>query len=84
MIDTKYFEDIAKKISDKLPKGLSNTKEDMEKTIKSILHTAFSKLDLVQREEFDAQVKVLDKLRSRIDLLEQKVTCPTTNNKKKS
>lgn len=81
---TEHLKSIANKISNKLPKGLSNTKEDMEKTIKSILQDGFSKLHLVQREEFETQVKLLETLRTRVDQLEKKIADLSAGNKKKS
>lgn len=67
------FEDIAKKICGKFPKGVSHAKDDLEKTVKSVLQSTFAKLNLVTREEFDSQVKLLAKLRKRVDVLEEEV-----------
>lgn len=45
--------------------------KDMEKNIKTIISSVFSKLDLVTREEFDTQQKVLLKTREKLEELEK-------------
>jgi len=74
MIDPKKFEELAKKICDKLPKGFSDAKSDMQATVKSVLQTTFDKLDLVTRKEFEVQIKLLNKCRERIKNLEDKLS----------
>lgn len=72
MFDSKFFEDIAKKLSDVLPESMHGMRKDLQKNFRSILQGAFSKLDLVTREEFDVQVKVLNKTRLKLeDLIDQ-------------
>lgn len=77
MIDPKKcqaaIDEITKKLCDALPDSLKNAKADLEKTFHSILQTGFAKLDLVTRDEFDVQAKVLAKTRSKIDALEAAV-----------
>jgi len=76
MIDSKTIEDAAKKICDKLPGGLKNAKSEFEANVKNILHATFSKLDLVTREEFDQQVKVLKRCDKKIKELEEQLKKP--------
>ncbi|MCW8992652.1 MAG: accessory factor UbiK family protein, partial [Gammaproteobacteria bacterium] len=57
-----------------LPPGASVMKEDLEKNIRSVLHAAFSKMDLVTREEFEVQAQVLQRTRERLEALEKQVT----------
>jgi len=45
-------------------------KENIKESITSVLHD----MDVVTREEFEAQQKVLQKTRKKIDQLEQKLT----------
>ena len=47
---------------------------DMEKNARAMLGSLFARLDLVTREEFDAQMAVLAKARLRIVELEARVT----------
>ncbi len=44
---------------------------DLEGNLKAILHASFEKLDLVTREEFDIQQKVLLNTRNKLEELEQ-------------
>ncbi|MES2819125.1 MAG: accessory factor UbiK family protein [Pseudomonadota bacterium] len=46
---------------------------EFETQFKALLQSGFSKLDLVSREEFDSQMAVLARTRSRLEALEAKV-----------
>lgn len=59
---------IAEKTSQLLPN--ESTREELQRTVQLLVQNALSRLDLVTREEFDAQAAVLQKTRSKIDLLE--------------
>ncbi|GFO72201.1 uncharacterized protein BJAS_P2239 [Bathymodiolus japonicus methanotrophic gill symbiont] len=73
MFDPQSIDDIASRLSDAIPPGLSNLKEDMEKNFRAILQSALGKMDLVTREEFEVQKGVLAKTRSKLEDLEQRV-----------
>jgi hypothetical protein len=51
----------------------SNPARDLEKNARAVLTTAFARLDLVTREEFDVQSEVLARARTRVAELEAKV-----------
>ena len=72
-MDPKFFEDIAKKLNEAVPPGLKELKNDLEKNFKNILQSGFSKLDLVTREEFDVQVRVLARTRAKLTELEKQL-----------
>jgi len=46
---------------------------DLQKNLKALLSQQFARLELVTREEFDTQVKVLAHARSRIEELERRL-----------
>ena len=46
---------------------------EIEAQLKALLQSAFSKLDLVSRDEFDSQMTVLARTRTRLESLEAKV-----------
>ncbi|MGC1854415.1 MAG: accessory factor UbiK family protein [Candidatus Aquirickettsiella sp.] len=73
MFDTKFIDDTVKRLSESLPPGLSKFKKDLEKNFRAILQNMFAKFDLVTREEFDTQKKVLAKTRIKITALEKQV-----------
>jgi len=74
MFDTKSIDDIANRLADAVPPGLSGLKQDMEKNFHAVLQSALGKLDLVTREEFEVQKAVLAKTRSKLEDLEKRVT----------
>lgn len=73
MLDSKIVDDLVKRLADAMPEGLRDAKKDMEKNFRSIIQGAFAKLDLVTREEFDVQKKVLARTREKLDELAQKI-----------
>lgn len=73
MFNMKFIDDTVKKLTESLPPGLNKFKKDLEKNFRAILQSMFAKLDLVTREEFDVQKKVLSKTRAKINALEKQV-----------
>jgi len=49
-------------------------KAEIESQFKALLQGALSKLDVVSREEFDAQMAVLARTRARLEALELRLT----------
>ena len=73
MIDPKIFDDLARRLSESVPTGVKQLQADFEKNARATLQAAFAKMDLVTREEFDVQQKVLARTRQRLEALEQQV-----------
>ncbi|MGE9547869.1 accessory factor UbiK family protein [Snodgrassella alvi] len=70
MLSKKFFDDISEKLGD----TISNSPiKDMEKNVKSMLGSAFNRMDLITREEFDIQQQVLLKTREKLAELESRV-----------
>jgi len=74
MIDAKLIDDLAHRLSAAVPPGVRNVQADLEKNLRATLQAALSKLDLVTREEFDVQTKVLARTRAKLEALEKVVT----------
>lgn len=74
MIEPKKLNDIVQGVINKLPPAVKNMPEDTEKLIREALSQGFSKMDLVTREEFDVQMKVLLRTREKLEILEKRVT----------
>jgi BMFP domain-containing protein YqiC len=72
-MNTKIFTQLAEKLSDILPVDLKAAKIDIQKHFREILQAQFAKLDLVTREEFDVQAKVLLRTRLKLEELEKQV-----------
>lgn len=73
MIDKEKIDNIASAFFNSLPAGLQTMQKDAEKNVRAAMHTTFSKLDLVTREEFDVQASVLARTRSKLEALEKQV-----------
>ncbi|MDF2529494.1 MAG: yqiC [Gammaproteobacteria bacterium] len=73
MINSKIFDDMANKFISSLPPYMLNFKDELQRDFKSVLQSSFSKLDLVTREEFDVQTKVLARTREKLEALEKKL-----------
>ena len=73
MLDSKIIEDLARQISAGIPTGVKAMQADVEKNIPTLLQGALAKLDLVTREEFDVQTRVLARTREKLEQLEQVV-----------
>lgn len=73
MIDPKKIEQIARQVQDSLPKGVREFGEDVEKKVRQVLQAQLTRLDLVNREEFDVQTQVLLRTREKLALLEQRL-----------
>ena len=66
MLDPKMFEDFTQRVSGLIA---NSPAADIEKNVRSMMSSFFSKLDLVTREEFDTQANVLARTRQLVDQL---------------
>jgi hypothetical protein len=73
MLDSKFIDDLARQISDRIPGGIKGAQQDLEKNIHTLLQASFARLDLVTREEFDTQSRVLARTREILEQLEKTV-----------
>jgi len=73
MIDLGKIDDIVSKLSDSLPPGAERLREDLETRFRAVLKTAFGKMDLVTREEFDIQKSVLERATVKLAALQRQL-----------
>ena len=73
MIDPKKIEEMASKIHAALPPGIKSLGEEVDKKVKQVLQAQLNKLDMVSREEFEVQTKVLLRTRERLVELENRL-----------
>ncbi len=52
----------------------ANPAKDLERNFRAMLSSAFARLDLVSREEYDVQAQVLARTREKLVALEARVT----------
>jgi BMFP domain-containing protein YqiC len=67
------IDEIARRLFESVPPAVRTMQQDLERNFRSVLRTSLGKLDLVTREEFDVQVKVLERTRAKIDALEARL-----------
>ncbi len=74
MIKTELLDEMAERLSATLPSGLKQFQTEMEKNFRAVMQGAFSKMDLVSREEFDVQSAVLARTRNKLEKMEKQVS----------
>jgi BMFP domain-containing protein YqiC len=67
------IDEIARRLLESVPPAFRSMQQDLETNFRSVLRSSLGKLDLVTRDEFDTQLKVLERTRSKLEALEQKV-----------
>lgn len=70
MLDQKKMEEFSAKLGAIIA---ASPVADIEKNVRALLSTFFTKLDLVSREEFDIQAQVLRRTREKLEALEARV-----------
>lgn len=67
------FLKIARQILEQLPDDTHRMPENIKKNLASALQATFSKLELVSRDEFDIQAKLLGRTRVLLETLEKRI-----------
>ena len=70
----KFFKNFIEQLKDVLPSLENEAGRELQQHLRSALLRTFERLDLVTREEFDAQNAVLMRSREKIDQLEEQVS----------
>lgn len=70
MFDPNQLETLAKNLYAALPDNLHQVEKEIKQQFKDVLQAAFARMDLVTREEFDVQTKVLARTREKVDALQ--------------
>jgi BMFP domain-containing protein YqiC len=78
---TEWVDTLVDKVSDLFNQGNSSDdlsfKAQSRSNVRAVIQNALSNLDIVSRDEFDAQVSVLQRSREKIDALEEQLTALT-------
>lgn len=69
-MDTKFLDDLNRKISELIA---ASPAKDIEKNVRALMSSAFTRLDLVTREEFDVQQEVLARTRSKLEEMQARI-----------
>jgi BMFP domain-containing protein YqiC len=70
MVNPRMFDELSAKIKDLIA---NSPARDIEKNVRAMVASTFSRLDLVTREEFDVQSAVLARTREKLAELETKL-----------
>ena len=70
MIDKRFFDDLNERISEAFR---NSPAQDIEKNLKALLASGFARLDLVLREDFEVQKKLLERAQAKLAELEARI-----------
>ena len=70
-MNDKFLSDLSARLAEL---AASNPAKDLERNFRGLLSSAFSRMDLVTREEYDAQTQVLARAREKLATLEARVS----------
>ena len=70
MATSRFLDELQARLSEALA---ASPARDLEKNLRAVLTAGFARLDLVTREEFDVQAKVLARTRERLAELERRL-----------
>jgi BMFP domain-containing protein YqiC len=73
MIDNQTINRLSEKINALLPLGLHQVKEDFDARLKTLLQQQLAHYEMVSREEFDIQARVLARTREKLEQLESRL-----------
>jgi len=67
------IDDLARRLFESVPPAVRSVSQDLESNFRSVLRSTLARLDLVTRDEFDVQMKVLERTRARLEALEERL-----------
>ena len=67
------IDEIARRLLESVPPALRTISKDLETNFRAVLRSSLGKLDLVTRDEFDTQTRVLERTRARLAELEARL-----------
>ncbi|MDT8438292.1 MAG: accessory factor UbiK family protein [Wenzhouxiangellaceae bacterium] len=71
--DFKTLDELTRKLADTLPERFKAAGEDVEKRMRQVLEAQFARVNLVTREEFEIQQRVLERTREKLEQLERRL-----------
>ena len=71
--DPRMIDDLARRLAGAVPENVNALRRDLEQNFKGVLQAQLTRLDLVNREEFDVQSAVLRRTREKLAALEQRL-----------
>ncbi len=72
-MDAFRIDEIVRRLLERVPPAVRSVQADLESNFRAVLRERLSKLDLVSRDEFDAQARVLERARAQLEALEERL-----------
>lgn len=72
-MDRIQLDELARRLLESLPAGARTLRRDLETNFRAVLRANLARLDLVTRDEFDVQTRVLERTRAKLEALEVQV-----------
>jgi len=72
-MDRIQLDELARRLLESLPAGARTLQRDLETNFRAVLRANLARLDLVTRDEFDVQTRVLERTRAKLEALEAQV-----------
>lgn len=72
-MDTFRIDEIARRLLESVPPALRTVQRDLETNFRAVLRSSLAKLDVVTRDEFDTQTRVLQRTREKLEQLEARL-----------
>lgn len=72
-MDNFRIDEIARRLLENVPPAFRTMQKDLETNFRAVLRSSLGKLDLVTRDEFDTQTRVLERTRARLAELEARL-----------
>ena len=76
MIDNQTINQLSEKINALLPPGLQQVREDFDARLKTLLQQQLARYEMVSREEFELQARVLERTRETLEIIEHSKAIP--------
>ncbi len=71
--DFQTLDEITRKLAAAVPREVRTARAELEEQFRAVLESAFDRMDLVTREEFEIQKKVLARTREKLEALEKQL-----------
>src|ERR1700691_2752420 len=72
-ISSSGLDELARRLADSVPESVRAFGRDLEGNFKAVLQAQLSKLDLVNRQEFDVQAAILERTRAKLAAMEARL-----------
>ena len=67
------IDDLARRLLESVPPAVRGMQQDLESNFRAVLRANLARRDLVARDEFTAQSRVLERTRTRLEALERRI-----------